>query len=203
MEEWRDVVGYEGLYQVSNAGAVKSLPRVDYANRKLKGKVLKLRKDKNGYIISTLYKDGIRKDHSVHRLVASAFIENPDNFPQVNHKDENPGNNNVTNLEWCTNKYNSNYGTRLQRISKAQKGIPKPSSQGERNFFYGKRFCRGNSPSAKKVYQFSLDMMLLNEYDSVVSAAESVNVSPSAIGLCCRKERKSIAGYIWRYENVV
>ena len=113
IEEWRPVVGYEGLYEVSNTGQVRSLDRFYY--RLHKGKVLSPAKDRYGYLTVTLNCNGKSKTIKIHRLVAQAFIENPDNLPQVNHKDEDKTNNNVDNLEWCTAKYNVNFGTRQER----------------------------------------------------------------------------------------
>lgn len=112
-EEWRDVPGYEGIYQVSNCGRVKSCTRT----RKGKGnsivlvpeKYLKLRTDKDGYKEAALSLNGKIKYYRVHRLVAMAFIPNPLNLPVINHKDENPANNFAGNLEWCDNRYNTNY----------------------------------------------------------------------------------------------
>ena len=113
-EIWKDIKGYEHLYQVSNLGRVKSLPK--YSNSKgylelRKEKVLKPYKTgrKRNYL-TVRFLDG--KAYKVHRLVAEAFIPNPDNLPQVNHKDENPSNNNVDNLEWCTNAYNVKYSAK-------------------------------------------------------------------------------------------
>ena len=102
MEEWRAVPGYEGLYEVSNKGNVRNVRR---------NTLLRLPKNKYGYIQVGLYKNGIRTEFKVHRLVAQAFIPNPDGLPQVNHKNEVKTDNNVDNLEWCTAKYNNNYGT--------------------------------------------------------------------------------------------
>ena len=102
MEEWRAVPGYEGLYEVSNTGNVKSL---------IKNKIIKGFINRSGYRLVGLSKNGIRKKITIHRLVAQVFIENPDNLPEVNHKDEDKTNNNVDNLEWCDRKYNNNYGT--------------------------------------------------------------------------------------------
>lgn len=110
-EYWKYIKGYEGLYQVSNFGRVKS-------NKFGKERILKPFTNSTGYLLVSLCKDGKVKAFTVHRLVAEAFIDNPDNLPQVNHRDENKLNNNVDNLEWCTNEYNINYGTRTERCSK-------------------------------------------------------------------------------------
>lgn len=106
VEIWKDIKGYEGLYQVSNLGRIKSLGNLQ--NRK--EKLLKVN-IYNGYCIVYLYKNNKKKSYLCHRLVAEAFIPNPDNLPQVNHKDENKLNNRVDNLEWCTSKYNVNYSS--------------------------------------------------------------------------------------------
>ena len=110
-EIWKDVKGYEGLYQVSNLGRVK---RLRFINRHLdfkQEKILKPYKDGGDYyFVIGLHKNGKKKYKAIHRLVAEAFIPNPNNYPIVNHKDENKENNYVDNLEWCTHKYNSNYG---------------------------------------------------------------------------------------------
>lgn len=105
-EVFLDIPGYEGLYQISNLGNVKSIRT---------GKLLKPAKDTSGYLLVWLYKNNNRKTIGVHRLVAMTFIPNPQNLPLVNHKDENKTNNAVNNLEWCDCKYNINYGTRTQR----------------------------------------------------------------------------------------
>lgn len=109
-EQWKPVVGYEDLYFVSNLGRIYGIKRKRLIS-------ICLRKD--GYTKVGLYKNGIRTHFGVHRLVAQAFIENPCNFPQVNHIGENKTNNSVDNLEWCTAKQNMNHGTRLQRASEA------------------------------------------------------------------------------------
>lgn len=112
-EIWRDVVGYEELYEVSNRGRVRSVDKsISYSNgptRVLKGKVMSLSKSIKGYDIATLTKEKKKKTYHVHRLVAEAFINNSANFKQVNHIDENKNNNNVENLEWCSNEYNAIY----------------------------------------------------------------------------------------------
>lgn len=121
-EEWRDVVGFEGYYQVSNLGRVKSLDRVKCDGIRMIGRIRKTHKDACGYELVQLRKDGIIKHYSVHRLVATAFIPNPCNLPQVNHKDENRSNNVVGNLEWCTQLYNQRYGHRRERASLSSTG---------------------------------------------------------------------------------
>ena len=113
-EEWRDIAGYEGKYQVSNLGRVKSL---NY-KRTGKHKILKLLKGSDGYFYIGLCKNGIKKNNLVHRLIAQSFIENPDDFPEVNHRDENKQNNKVSNLEWCTHQYNNTYLSKHRKISK-------------------------------------------------------------------------------------
>jgi hypothetical protein len=110
-EIWRDIKGYKGIYQVSNFGRIKGLERLSAKGCLLKEKIRKIQTNNDGYQTVILFKDGIRGNYDVHRLVAVAFISNPDNLPQVNHKDECKHNNYVANLEWCTGKYNSNYGT--------------------------------------------------------------------------------------------
>lgn len=126
-EEWRDIKGYEGKYQVSNLGRVKSCERDILHIRKSTGKtyithapeiILSLKCDSAGYPSVMLYSaHKVSKRIMVHLLVAREFIPNPNNLPQVNHKDEDKTNNCVDNLEWCTRKYNMNYGTVRQRIS--------------------------------------------------------------------------------------
>lgn len=122
-EIWKDIDGYEGLYQISNYGRVKSLARYTVQNHYLNEKFLKGYDNSNGYWYYDLYDSNCkRKKKSAHVLVANAFIPNPDNLPQVNHKDEDKYNNYVGNLEWCTQKYNCNYGNHNIKLSKSLKG---------------------------------------------------------------------------------
>ena len=111
-EIWKDIQGYEGKYQVSNLGRVKSL---NY-HRSGKERILKYLINTRGYLTTMLYKNGIGKNVRINRLVAQAFIENPENLPEVNHIDEDKTNNRVGNLEWCSHEYNTNFGTRNERI---------------------------------------------------------------------------------------
>ena len=111
MEQWKDIKGYEGLYQVSNLGRVKTIKT---------NKIRKLEKVRSGYLRVMLCKNNKSERFLVHRLVAEAFINNANNLPEVNHKDENKLNNSADNLEWCSRNYNNNYGTRNKKISESQ-----------------------------------------------------------------------------------
>ena len=114
-EIWKPVVGYEDSYEVSSLGRVKSIPR---AGTRLTGRVLRYSLDKYGYRQVILAKNGGRKSAKIHRLVAQSFLPNENNFPCVNHKDENKQNNNVSNLEWCSYAYNNTYNDRAKKASK-------------------------------------------------------------------------------------
>ena len=119
-EIWKDIVGYEGLYKVSNKGNVYSVARIDSIGRKIGGRTLKPTYHRDGYLQVNLCKNGKMKTRFRHRLVAEAFIPNQNDYLEINHKDENKTNNNVSNLEWCTSKYNANHGTRNERVAQAQ-----------------------------------------------------------------------------------
>lgn len=130
-EIWKSIKGYEGDYEVSNLGRVKSVDRIKLVKdpksnreyyRHFPESIKTTSHDPKGYVIVSLKSSGKHSRHRMHRLVAEAFIPNPGNLPQVNHKDENKDNNSVDNLEWCTNEYNGKYGTRIQRISEKRRG---------------------------------------------------------------------------------
>lgn len=126
-EIWKDIKGYEGYYQVSNLGRVRSMNRIIKRSKGsfyTRGKLLKLYIGKDGYISVMLYKDGLNKLFRVHRLVAETFISNPNDYPIINHIDENKINNHINNLEWCTYQYNNTYGTKIQQLSNKKKGKP-------------------------------------------------------------------------------
>ena len=155
MEEWKNVIGYEGLYEVSNIGNVRNVKR---------NTLLRLSKNQ-GYIQVWLYKNGIRAGLKVHRLVAEAFLPNPDNLPQVNHKDEDKTNNRVENLEWCTAKYNTNYGHRTENAinTRVKNGYADPDFIGfglnkkeymkEYNRIYYERNREKSNECSKRYYQ--------------------------------------------------
>lgn len=182
VEEWRPIEGFEGLYEVSNLGNVKSVERyvfhLRYGKKFIKEKIRKPIDSGIGYLQVVLFKNGKRKNHLVHRLVAEAFISNPNNLPQVNHKDEDKTNNNVNNLEWCTSKYNNNYGTAKARIS--EKHINHPSM-------------------SKVVFQYTLNGKLIAEFPSTHEAERRTGVNRGNICSCCRGNYKSAGGYKWKY----
>lgn len=168
-EEWRDIKGWEGQYLVSNLGNVKTL--IGY--RCEKGRIMKLHTKKEGYLtvgLKIAYKK--QKQCYVHRLVAEAFIPNPDNLPEVNHKDEDKTNNRVDNLEWCTAKYNMNYGTAKNR--RAEK-------------------------FSIAVNQYSKDGVFIKQWKSMADASRELRITTSHICNVCQGKRKSAGGFIWRY----
>ena len=162
-EIWKPISGYEGLYEVSNLGRVKGLKR----NRILKPH------NTNRYYQVCLCKNGIQTDKLIHRLVAEAFIPNPDNLPEVNHKDENKLNNAVSNLEWLSQADNLAYGTRIERIRSAR---------------------------SKAVQAFNAEGVLVSKYASINEAAEKTGLAPINISRCCRGIYKRSGGYVWRYQ---
>lgn len=181
-EVWKDILGYEGLYQVSNMGRVRSLDRevadgsgVRIAN----GKVLKSEMLQNDYLRVGLHKDGKRKWFLVHRLVYAAFNgEIPDGL-QVNHIDEDKTNNRLENLNLMTPKQNTNFGTRNQRVAKANINHPSMS---------------------KPVVAFNEDNEIVFEFASTKEAARN-GFNSGDLASCCRGERRAHRGYRWRYKE--
>ena len=162
----KDVQNYEGLYAVTSCGRVWS-----YKTKKF----LKPQKNKDGYSIVCLHKDGEQKNYYIHRLVAEAYLPNHNNLPCVNHKDENKENNALQNLEWCTYKYNNSYGSRNERAGKAiSKALSKPV------------FC----------------VELNKTFDGVRAAARVLGLGSGNITQCCKGTRKTCGGYHWRYQEV-
>ena len=170
-EVWKDIVGYEGLYQVSNLGRIKSIGKD--ADR-----ILKVNKKRNGYIGCVLSKNGIIKHYRVHRLVAEAFIPNTENKPQVNHINGIKTDNNAKNLEWCTAKENINHSFKA--------GL----SRGRRD---------GKNVLSKKIRQYSLDGAFIKEWESAMQIQRELGFYNSAISACCLNKQKQAYGYIWRH----
>lgn len=123
MERWKTVDDYKNLYEVSSYGRIRSLDRFDRLGRITWGKVLSPTNNGNGYYSVMLCKPNSKRRCYVHRLVATAFVDNPNSFLEINHKDMNPGNNRASNLEWCSRKYNVNYGDHNVKLSHT-KGEP-------------------------------------------------------------------------------
>ena len=183
-EEWKPCVGFEPFYEVSNTGNVRSVAVYSHKyQRIIKRPVVKMKKQettKDGYQRVLICFYGKHYHCAVHRLVAQAFIPNPYNLPCINHKDEDTQNNCVENLEWCTWKYNSNYGTLPHRISERM----------QREHY-----------RRRKIYQYSLNGTLLNEFNSAKEAAAKVGcVSADMIGRACRGKAKTAGRYKWSYQ---
>jgi len=170
MEHWKDIKGYEGRYQVSDKGRVRSLPcksSTKYYGAKVLAQFIG---SGHGYMIVNLS----RKTHYVHRLVAEAFIDNPNNYPCINHRDENKRNNNVGNLEWCTYAYNNNYGTRNARISQNE---------------------------GRAIVQYDLNGNVIKIWSSAARAAKQYGVKRTTISGCCAGRQRTSCGYTWRYAD--
>ena len=121
---WKDIPNYNGLYQISNNAQVKRLKSYDKRKHLRNERILKQHPNSDGYMVVGLHKDGIETKFLVHRLVAQVFLNNPNNYKEVNHKDENPKNNCISNLEWCNHRYNTNYGTcQTRRLENFKKTI--------------------------------------------------------------------------------
>lgn len=185
MEEiWKDIEGYEGKYQVSNLGRVRSL---NY-NHTGEIKLLKQSTNKYGYKLVGLCKNGKEKKYQVHRLVAIAFIPNPNNLPIINHKDEDSSNNNVDNLEWCTQEYNVNYGTRNERAGKKA-----------RKQMTGKK--GKEHPRAKPILMYDREGNFIRKFDCIVDASEYFGKDRycNCISMCLRGKNKTAYGYVFKY----
>lgn len=192
-EIWRDIEGYEGLYQVSNLGRVKSLGN----DKTKKEKILSQYENKNGYLYVNLCKDGKMKTFRVHRLVANAFIPNPNGYRCVNHKDEDKTNNCVDNLEWCTHQYNNTFGTRIARAvaHTDYKAIGRKNAE-----------KLTNGVRSKQVYQYSLGGILVAIWDSIRECGRQ-GFNFGAVSQCCnncfnREGNNIYKDFIWSYEEI-
>ena len=175
-ETWKDIEGYNGRYRVSNLGRVMSMWQANqYKNHIGKPMLLKPATHRQGYLYVHLTNNGETKKHYVHRLVAEAFIPNPDNLPQINHKDENKSNNIVDNLEWCDGKYNSNYGTRVERH---------------------------RAMISKPVIQTTMDGEYVRWFQSATVAENECGYDSAYISQVCNGKRPNAYGYKFHFANI-
>lgn len=191
IEEWRDIAGYEGYYQVSNFGKVRSVDR--YVKCKgfnyIEGRIMKPNMDKYGYFKILLCKNNKYKTFTIHRLVGMTFPDlvdwteeakgKPFEELEINHKNECKWDNAVWNLEWCNSKYNINYGTGIKRRIETQ---------------------RKTMSTMKPILQYTLDMEFVAEYPSASEASRKTGINKSNISSCCNgnPEHKSAGGYVWK-----
>lgn len=174
-EIWRDIDGYEGRYQVSGQGRVKSLARKVHhwrGERTVGERILRPSWDKDGYLLVNLHVGGKQKSHKVHRLVCTAFVPNPEGKPQVNHISEVKTDNRACNLEWATTKENINFGTRNERMAKTQ---------------------------SKPVAQYTLDGKLVQIWQSTQEAKRQGGFGQSHICDVANRKRKTHKGFVWKY----
>lgn len=175
---WKDIAGYEGMYQISNYGNVRSLDRITYNKNGSKinrvGKPKAKTIDNLGYYHVRLSKDSKTDTFRIHRLVAEAFIENPNGYKYINHKNEDKLDNSVDNLEWCSAKYNLEYSNNTRKAANSNK---------------------------KPILQYSLDSQLIKEWSSMKEIEIHLGFLHGNIGKCCRGESKQSYGYIWRYKE--
>lgn len=168
-ENWKSVAGYEGLYEVSDLGRVRNAKS---------GRMLKPCRHKLGYMSVMLYKEKEPRRHNIHRLVAMAFIDNPNGFGVVNHIDENKANNKVDNLEWCSVEHNMRHGTLQERLSN----------------------MRGHDGRNKKpVAQIREDGQVVKIFESVAQASRETKTARASIYLSCRGNNKKANGFYWSY----
>ena len=173
VEVWRPVKGFEGLYEVSNLGRVRSWVN-NAGNPRFEPKILEPSKTRNGYLYVCLCKNGKRTKKRVHRLVAEAFLPNPLHLPMVNHRNELKDDNCVENLEFCDAKYNSNFGTAKERSAKAH---------------------------SKVILQLDLEGNLIKEWSSLADVHRKTCWSQGSISMACHGKRRIAYGFIWEYAD--
>lgn len=190
-EIWKDIKGYEGLYQISSFGNVKSLDRYiinkNGDKQYFPGKYL-TQGISDSYLKVTLSKNNKQRTFRVHILVARAFIPNPENKPEVNHIDGNKKNNKVNNLEWNTRSENELHAYR--------NGLAKPSNKQKQAVA---KYAKENY--SKKVIQYSLNGEFIKEWNSMHDVWRELGIRPSYICRCCKGLRNQTYGYIWRYKQ--
>lgn len=191
-EIWRDVKGYEGLYQVSSLGNVRSLDRYKENNRGRylqKGRILRKSYDKDGYSMVGLYKNGKSCSKKVHRLVAQTFIPNPKNKPTVNHKNGIRDDDRVSNLEWATMSENQLHAF---RVLKRKPVVPNK-----------KQIEKCSKSKYKRVIQYEIQIIIKEKarYRSIKDAEKTTGINCTSISRCCRKKQEKTGRYIWRFEN--
>jgi len=186
-ENWKDIVGYEGLYQISSIGRIKSLKRYKVGKERLKKPSI----GRDGYEYIMLWKENKVKRFSVHRLVASAFIENAEHKPEVDHIDTDKTNNNVDNLKWVTRIENQHNPLTAVRVKNQ---IRHPRSE-ETKRKIGKR-C------SVPVFQYTLNMKFVKAYPSAASAARDTGICSELIRKCRRGFYKHAGGYIWTFNKL-
>jgi hypothetical protein len=183
-EIWKDIPGYQGYYKVSNQGRVKSLNRLDCMGRVVHGCIMKLDVQKNKYVKVSLHIDSIIRRCWVHRLVAMAFLPTTPERRQVNHIDGNPSNNNLSNLEWCTQSENIQHSIKNLNPGNHMRGK------------LGKEVH-----NARPVNQLSVNGQLIQKWDSIADAARYMKGRASDICSCISGRQKSAYGYKWQHAS--
>ena len=188
MEEiWKEIKGYPN-YQVSNMGRVKRLSTGYYRRTE---KILKPQLQNNGYLHIKLSQKDKTKCILVHRLVAQVFIPNPNNLPQVNHINEDKTDNRVENLEWCTQKYNINYGN----------GISKRVKTNKENGTYKKIGEINSKIRSKSILQFSKDNSFIRKWDCIMDVQRELGYDNKQICSCLKNRQKTAKGFKWVYAD--
>lgn len=175
-EIWKDIPQFSGLYEASNYGRIRRTERYIVRNNGnplfLKERIMKQVKKSNGRMYVNLYKDGKKYCKTVHRLVMSAHVPNPEHLEHINHKDEDPTNNRLDNLEWCTEWYNHHYGTKIERVAQKQ---------------------------CKPINCYDIDGNFIKTYDSIKEASKDLGEDASKITKICKHKWKNSTKYLFEY----
>ncbi len=196
-ECWKAIPNYEGLYEASDMGRIRSVSRMVKRNgdtkKTLCGRVLVIQTQGNGYKCVTLSKNGCVRTYRVHRLVATTFIPNPQGLPEVNHINENKADNSVSNLEWITHVGNIKHGTQIERSHKNR------DCKGVNNGMFGRKGKL--SPVSKRVAQITLQGDMIATYDSLREAAKAIGRTPNSITNAIIGRTSHCCGYQWKIIN--